>query len=143
MPEVVIARIEEFSAAHRLHNPELSDKENERVYGACNNPRGHGHNYTLEISVAGKPDPKTGYLVDLKLLGDIIRKLVISEVDHKHLNYDVAWLSGVIPSVENLVVKIWERLDGNIPGARLHKIRLFESARNFVEYRGPGTAEGK
>ncbi|MEP0815141.1 MAG: 6-carboxytetrahydropterin synthase [bacterium] len=138
MAEVVITRVEEFSAAHRLHNPALSDEDNARIYGYCNNPSGHGHNYRLEVSVAGEPDPKTGYLVDLKILRDLIRERIISEVDHKHLNTDVPWLAGIIPSVENLAVAFWERLDGRIPGARLYSIKLFETERNFVTYYGPG-----
>lgn len=136
MAEVIITRVEEFSASHRLHNPALTDEENARIYGYCNNPAGHGHNYRLEISVAGEPDSRTGYLIDLKILRDIIRERIIRDVDHRHLNSDVKWLDGVIPSVENLVVEFWKRLDGHLPAGRLHRIRLFETERNFVEYYG-------
>lgn len=138
MAEVIITRVEEFSASHRLHNPALTDEENARIYGYCNNPAGHGHNYRLEISVAGEADPATGYLIDLKILRDIIRDRIIRDVDHKHLNCDVEWLAGVIPSVENLVVEFWERLEGHLPAGRLHRIKLYETERNFVEYRGEG-----
>lgn len=138
MAEVTITRVETFSAAHRLHNPALSLEENERIFGYCNNPAGHGHNYRLEVSVTGEPDPATGYLVDLKELRDIIRERIIEDVDHKHLNEDVEWLAGIIPTVENLVIKFWERLDGSIPNARLSKIKLFETEQNYAEFSGKG-----
>ena len=92
-----VTRREVFSATHRLHNPDLSDIENEEIYDKCNNYHGHGHNYTLEVVVAGKVDPKTGYVIDLKRLKDIIIENIIDNVDHKHLNYDVDFLKGIIP----------------------------------------------
>ncbi|MCD6119809.1 6-carboxytetrahydropterin synthase [bacterium] len=140
MQEVVVTRIEEFSASHRMNNPELSNAENERIYGPCGNPGGHGHNYRLVVSVKGKMDPKTGYLVDLKKLGTIIHERIIRDVDHKHLNLDVPWLDGVIPSLENLVVKFWSRLEGHLPDGRLHRVRLYESERSFADYYGPGSS---
>jgi 6-pyruvoyltetrahydropterin/6-carboxytetrahydropterin synthase len=133
---VYISKILDFSAAHRLHNPVLTDEENCQIFDKCNNPNGHGHNYTLEVTVCGEPDPKTGYLIDLKVMKAIINKEIIEYVDHKHLNYDVAFLSGIIPTIENIVVKFWERLDGKFGNARLYKLKLHETPTSFVEFFG-------
>jgi 6-pyruvoyltetrahydropterin/6-carboxytetrahydropterin synthase len=126
----------EFSAAHRLFNPELTDKLNDEIFDKCNNYNGHGHNYLLEITVAGNPNPKTGYVIDLKKLKKIIINEIISKVDHKHLNYDVDFLRGIIPSAENLVVSFWKILENKITEGNLYKIRLYETQNSYVEYFG-------
>lgn len=131
-----ITRREVFSSAHRLHNTNLSDEENKNIFGKCNNPNGHGHNYTLEVIVAGEIDPKTGYVVDLKQLKDIIIENVIRKVDHKHLNHDVDFLKGINPTTENFAVKIWAQLVDKIPAGKLHSIKLYETENNYIEYKG-------
>ncbi|HTR81630.1 MAG TPA: 6-carboxytetrahydropterin synthase, partial [Bacteroidota bacterium] len=102
-----VTRKAHFSAAHRLFNPAFSDEKNLEVYDKCANPNGHGHNYNLEITVAGDPDPETGYVIDLKRLKKIIEEYFVSKVDHKHLNYDVDFLKGVIPTAENIAKACW------------------------------------
>ncbi|TAL71121.1 MAG: 6-carboxytetrahydropterin synthase [Bacteroidetes bacterium] len=125
-----------FSASHRLYNPEFSDEENERIFDKCNNFYGHGHNYTLEVTVAGEPNPKTGYIIDLKILKKIIQDEILSKVDHKHLNHDVEFLKGIIPTVENLAIAFWNRLENNFQDGKLHCIRLYETENSYVEYFG-------
>lgn len=136
---VEISRLEEFSASHRLHNPELSDEENRRLYGACNNPNGHGHNYELEVTVRGEVPAATGMVMNLADLMRILRENVLPSVDHKHLNHDVPFLEGVIPTAENIAIALWDLIEPEIEpyqGCRLHKIKLWESRSNSVEYRG-------
>ncbi|MAT39154.1 MAG: 6-pyruvoyl tetrahydrobiopterin synthase [Ectothiorhodospiraceae bacterium] len=133
---VYVTRKEHFSAAHRLYNPEWSDEKNQEVFGKCNNPAGHGHNYYVEVTVVGEPDPETGYVVDLKLLKRVIHDEVLSKVDHKNLNEDVSFLRGKIPTAENIAVGIWEQLIGKIPSGSLHSVKLYETEKNIVEYRG-------
>ena len=126
-----------FSAGHRLHRAELSDEENRRIYGKCNNPNGHGHNYWLEVTVAGSKDPVTGMVVDLKELDAVVRERVLDDVDHASLNDDVEWMRGVVPTTENLAEAIWMRLRGHVPApGSLFEVRLFETEKNFVAYRG-------
>ncbi len=138
MAEVIVTRRERFSAAHRLHNPSWSEEKNREVFGLCNNPSGHGHNYVIEVMVKGEPDPETGYVIDLKLLSDIIREEIISQVDHKHLNHDVDFLRGINPTVENLAIAFYERLSSRLagPNYRLHGVRIYETENNFGEYFG-------
>lgn len=136
MPRVRVTRRVHFSAGHRLHDPALSDEENREVFGACSNPHGHGHNYELEVTVEGDVDPKTGFVVDLARLRDLVRGRVVDEVDHANLNRDVDWMRGVNPSSENLAVQIWRRLEGELEGAELVSVRLWETPRNSAEYRG-------
>ncbi len=131
-----ITRRAGFSAAHRLYNPTFSDQQNQEVFDKCNNPNGHGHNYVLEVTVKGQPDPETGYVMDLKELGRVVDRYVVDRVDHKHLNHDVEELRGVIPTAENIAVIFWGLLEQHITGGRLHSIRLYESDNNFVEYFG-------
>ena len=131
-----ITRREVFSSSHRLHNTNLSDEENKTLFGKCNNPNGHGHNYTLEVVVAGEIDPKTGYVVDLKQLKEIIIEYVVKKVDHKHLNHDVDFLDGINPTTENFAVKIWEQLVNQIPSGKLFSIKLYETENNYIEYKG-------
>ncbi len=131
-----VTRREVFSATHRLFNPELTDDQNEEIFDKCNNYYGHGHNYVLEVVVAGDVNPKTGYVIDLKKLKRIVRENIISKVDHKHLNFDVEFMKGVIPTAENIVIKIWEQLENKIDEGNLYCVRLRETENNFVEYFG-------
>lgn len=133
---VYVTRKKTFSAAHRLYNPTFSDERNEAVFDKCNNFYGHGHNYTLEVTVRGVPDPETGYVIDLKRLRDLIDEVIIDKVDHKHLNYDVDFLHGIIPTVENLCVVFWQQLEHRLPSGELHRIRVFESENNVADYYG-------
>lgn len=133
---VYITRREVFAASHRLYNPEWSDEKNREVYDKCSNPNGHGHNYVLEVVVAGEVDPETGYLLDLKDLKEIIRTYVTNKLDHKFLNIDVEFLRGVIPTSENIVMHIWKELEDKIPRGKLFSIKLYETENNYVEYRG-------
>lgn len=133
---VYVTRRETFSASHRLFNPEFSDARNEEVFEKCSNPNGHGHNYELEVTVVGPVMDDTGYVVDLKLLKQIIRREVIAKVDHRHLNHDVDFLKGVIPTAENVARGIWNVLAAKIPSGRLFSIRLRETENNTVDYRG-------
>ncbi len=136
MPLVYVTRKVHFNAAHRLHNPERSDEWNRRVFGKCNNPNWHGHNYVLEVTVAGEPDPETGYVVDLSELKRIVEEKIVSKCDHANLNLDVDFLRGVMPSTENFAVAIWNELAPALPAGRLHSVRLHETDRNSAEYRG-------
>lgn len=133
---IFVTRIAEFSAAHRLYNPTFSDQQNEDVFDKCNNLYGHGHNYVLEVTVKGLPDPATGYVIDLKLLKRVLDERIIDLVDHKHLNFDVDFLRGVIPTVENLCVAFWNQLVDHLPSGELHSIKVWESDHNVAEYFG-------
>ena len=133
---VYITRRETFSASHRLYNPQLSDAKNVELFDKCANPNGHGHNYVLEVTVAGDPQKDTGYVIDLKDLKRIIRQEIIEKVDHKHLNHDVDFLKGMIPTSENIARAFWKILQPKIRGAELFSIRLQETENNSVEYRG-------
>ena len=133
---IFITRRETFSASHRLYNPQLSEARNLELFDKCANPNGHGHNYVLEVTVAGEPQEETGYVIDMKRLKDIIRRELISKVDHKHLNHDVDFLKDVIPTSENIAKAFWNVLKDKLGDARLHSIRLQETENNSVEYRG-------
>jgi 6-pyruvoyltetrahydropterin/6-carboxytetrahydropterin synthase len=133
---IYVTRKAQFAAAHRLFNPEFSPERNDAVFDKCNNPNGHGHNYTLEVTVRGIPDPLTGYVIDLKKLAAIIDEYLIDVVDHKHLNYDVPALRGIIPTAENIAYVFWQILEPRITDGTLHSIKVFESDNNFVEYLG-------
>jgi 6-pyruvoyltetrahydropterin/6-carboxytetrahydropterin synthase len=133
---VYVTRKAEFSAAHRLFNPKFSDEQNAAIFDKCNNPSGHGHNYTIEVTVAGDPDQGTGYVMDLKKLYRLMEKEILEKVDHKHLNYDVEFLKGIIPTAENLAISFWKILRPKITEGRLFSIRVYESEKNYVEYRG-------
>ena len=136
MPTVYITRKVHFNAAHRLHNPDKSEAWNREAYGKDNNPNWHGHNYELEVTVAGEPDPETGYVVDLGDLKEILHEQVLDKVDHKNLNLEVDFMDGVIPSSENFAIAIWNELEDALPAGDLHCVRLYETPRNVVEYRG-------
>jgi len=133
---VYVTRREVFSASHRLYNKNLTDAENEKLFGKCSNSNGHGHNYILEVVVAGNIDPMTGYVIDLSMLKKIIKEHVIKKLDHKNLNLDVDFLKDRIPSSENIAVGIWEQLVNVIPKGRLYSIKIYETENNFVEYKG-------
>jgi len=125
-----------FEAAHRLHNPAQSEDWNRRVFGKCNNPHGHGHNYVLEVSVDGAVDPATGYLIDMKELKDIIRRTVVDEVDHRHLSIEVPWLNGINTTAENLARAFFERIAPALPaGVCLAVVTVHETERNSATYR--------
>lgn len=129
----------EFSAAHRLHTSALSAEENQKVFGACNNLYGHGHNYEVEITLRAKEyDPNTGMVMNLSDLGDLINRKLFPDLDHKHLNHDVPWLKGLNPTAEVLARAIWERIDAEIPGNLLYRVVVWESRKNVVEYYGRG-----
>jgi 6-pyruvoyltetrahydropterin/6-carboxytetrahydropterin synthase len=136
MPVVYVTRKAHFNAAHRLHNPSKSDEWNERTFGKCNNPNWHGHNYILEVTVKGEPDPVTGYVIDLSELKSIMEEKVIEPCDHRNLNVDVPFMRGLMPSTENFVVAIWKELVDALPAGTLHRVRLFETERNMAEYYG-------
>lgn len=136
-PWVYVTRQLHFNAAHRLFNPAFSDEKNDRVFGKCNNVNGHGHNYEIEITVFGPVDPETGYVIDLKEIKDLAEEVIIQDCDHRHLNLDVPWLRGINPTAENLVIAFWNRLNPHFTSAKLFNIRLYETPRNFVDYRGP------
>jgi 6-pyruvoyltetrahydropterin/6-carboxytetrahydropterin synthase len=134
---VKVTRRVHFCAAHRLGREDWSAEENRRVFGDCSNPNWHGHNYELDVTVAGEIDEQTGFVYDLKELRDVVERFVIAEVDHRNLNLDVAWLRGTNPTTENLVVAIWHRLTGALPaGVELSRLVLWETPRNYVEYAG-------
>jgi 6-pyruvoyltetrahydropterin/6-carboxytetrahydropterin synthase len=135
MPIVTVTRRVHFNAAHRLHSPALSDAENRAVFGPCNNPNYHGHNYELEVSVEGEVDPTTGYVVDLGVVKRIAQETVVAALDHRNLNLDVPEFRDLNPTAENIAVVIWRKLEGKLPG-RLARIVLWETPRNWVEYRG-------
>ncbi len=125
-----------FSAAHRLYRADWDDAKNLEVFGACANPNGHGHNYELEVTVEGPVDPETGMVVNMKDLKAAVNEWVVDRVDHKHLNLDVPFLSGVIPTAENLAVAFWAALEPRVPAGRLHELRLQETERNIAIVRG-------
>ncbi|KUO59140.1 6-pyruvoyl tetrahydrobiopterin synthase [bacterium BRH_c32] len=133
---IYVTRREVFSSSHRLFNPKYNEEENNLIFGKCNNFNGHGHNYILEVVVAGDINPDTGYVIDLKMLKTIIIENVIKKVDHKNLNMDVDFLSGIIPTAENIAVGIWDQLKDKIPSGNLYAIKLYETENNYVEYKG-------
>jgi len=136
MATVTVTRRMTFNAAHRVHNPALSDDENRALFGKCNNPNWHGHNYVLEVSVAGDIDDRTGYVLDLAVVKRIVQEAVIDHVDHRNLNLEVDFMRGVIPTTENLVVACWRVLEPRFRPARLRRLRLWETENHYVEYEG-------
>lgn len=133
---VYVTRRETFSAAHRLFNPKFSDEENEKVFGKCSNPNWHGHNYILEVVIAGNPDPMTGFVINLSELKEIIKEVIIDQVDHKNLNTETGFMKGIIPSTENITIAIWKELLDKIPKGKLYSVKVSETENNFFEYRG-------
>jgi 6-pyruvoyltetrahydropterin/6-carboxytetrahydropterin synthase len=134
--KVKVSRKAHFNAAHRLYRPDWDDAHNERVFGKCNNPRFHGHNYELIVSVTGPIDPDTGFVIDMKVLKDLIRNEVEDGMDHKNLNEEVAEFKNVNPTAENIAVVIWNRLRPHIAASHDLEVQLFETPRNFVTYTG-------
>jgi 6-pyruvoyltetrahydropterin/6-carboxytetrahydropterin synthase len=135
---MLITRKADFSASHRCYNPAFSEEQNKALYGESADSHGHGHNYTIEVTLRGEPDPVTGMVIDLKLLKDVIQSEVIDPMDHRHLNYEVPPFDRVVPTAENLVREIWTRLDRALRfgNARLHSIRLYETEDLYVDYEG-------
>ena len=132
--KVAVSRKEHFNAAHRLFNPSWSDTKNEAVFGKCNNPNYHGHNYDLIVKLTGEIDEQTGYLIDLKLLSDTIQQYVLEKFDHKNLNEDCAEFKNLNPTAENIAVVIYNLLRPYINNTIEMQVRLYETERNFVEY---------
>ena len=134
MNKIAIVRCEHFNAAHRLHNKNWSDQKNKDVFGKCNNPNYHGHNYDLEVKVIGECDPETGYVIDTKILSDLIKKYVLDRYDHKNLNLDTQEFKDVNPTAENIAISIYNLLKPKLASNLELKIKLYETPRNFVEY---------
>ena len=137
---VYVSRKEHFNAAHKLYNPEWSREKNIEVFGPCANENWHGHNFELIVTIKGRPDPDTGFVVDLKKLSALIRDEVVEKLDHKNLNIDVDFMQGKLASCEVLIIEIWKILDAKLPSitrfGKMHGIRLYETPRNYVEYFG-------
>ena len=132
--KVAVYRKEHFNAAHRLNNPDWDEATNQRVFGKCNNPHFHGHNYELVVKVTGEPDPQTGYVMDMKILSDLVQENVLERFDHKNLNEDTAEFKNLNPTAENIAVVIYTILREKIDAILDLQVRLYETERNFVEY---------
>ncbi|MBT1703306.1 6-pyruvoyl trahydropterin synthase family protein [Chryseosolibacter indicus] len=132
--KIKVSRKEHFNAAHRLFQPNWSDQKNDEVFGKCNNPNYHGHNYELIVSIIGEPNPETGYVFDLKALSDLIKENVLHKFDHRNLNLDTEYFKNLNPTAENIAVVIWRILREKIDEKFELKITLYETERNFVEY---------
>jgi 6-pyruvoyltetrahydropterin/6-carboxytetrahydropterin synthase len=133
---VYLTRRAEFSASHYYHNPALSPEENQRLFGKCNNPHGHGHNYTLEVTIRGKVDPRSGFVVDLRQLKDTMHREVLDALDHRFLNKEIPEFAQLIPTTENLAITIWERLAPKLKAAELYRVRVYETPDLFVDVYG-------
>ncbi len=136
MARVTVTRRLRFNAAHRVFNPSFSDEDNEATFGKCNNPNWHGHNYTLDVSVDGEVSERTGYVMDLSKLKELVEREVVSVVDHRNFNLDVRFMQGLIPTSENIVVAFWRILQPAIAPAKLVRLVLWETENNYVEYTG-------
>ena len=132
--KIAVSRKEHFNAAHRLFNPTWSDEQNDAVFGKCNNPNYHGHNYEIIVTLVGIPDPETGYVFDMKILSDLIKEHVLKHFDHKNLNLDTPYFKNLNPTAENIAVVIWRILRQHIDTRYDLKVKLYETERNFVEY---------
>ena len=135
-PTLTVTRRLRFNAAHRVHNPALSPEENVAIFGKCNNPNWHGHNYTLDVSVTGPVDERTGYVLDLSIVRDTVKRELIDKVDHKNFNLDVDFMRGVNPTSENIIITFWRVLEPALLPARLTRLVLWETENNYVEYDG-------
>ena len=133
---MIISKKVEFAASHICRSPRLSDAENERVYGLAANPQGHGHNYVVEVAIQGEPDPVTGMILDLKKLKDVLEARVLAVYDHRLLNQEVASFADTVPTVENIAIDIWNRMDGHVAPGRLYSVRVHETSELYAEYRG-------
>ena len=136
MPIVTVTRRLQFNAAHRVHNPSLSDEENRRLFGKCNNPNWHGHNYILDVSVTGPVDERTVYVIDLAKVKEVVNREVIDKADHRNFNVDVEFTHGVIPTTENIIVAMWRVIEPHIAPGQLTRLVLWETPNNSVEYDG-------
>jgi len=136
MPRVTVTRRLRFNAAHRVYNPAFSDADNQSTFGKCNNPNWHGHNYTLEVSVTGPVDERTGYVVDLSALKQLVQREVIDKVDHRNMNLEVDFMRGINPTSENIVLACWRVLEPRVSPGTLTRLRLWETENNYVEYEG-------
>lgn len=136
MPSVTVTRVLRFNAAHRVHNPALSDEDNARLFGKCNNPNWHGHNYRLDVAVNGPIDARTGYVVDLAVVRDLVEREVIEKTDHRNFNIDVPYMQGIIPTTENIVVAMWRIIAPAVAPVRLVRLRLWETDQHYAEYEG-------
>lgn len=135
-PKAFVTRRMTFSAGHRLHNDALSAEENRRLYGKCDNPNGHGHNFVVEVTVAGEVDPVTGMVINLRDLKAVMTEVIEDGLDHRNLNVDVPAFEGINPTAENIAVVLWRLLAERLPAGALHEVRLLETENNFVSYRG-------
>lgn len=135
---VYLTRVEHFNAAHRLYNEHWSDEQNVEVFGKCANANWHGHNYELHVTVKGLPNEETGFIFNAKALGTLIKDIIIERVDHRNLNMDVDFMKGKFTSAENFAIGIWNELKPHVEkdGAQLHSVKLYETPRIYVEYRG-------
>ncbi|KAL0984029.1 hypothetical protein UPYG_G00136090 [Umbra pygmaea] len=131
-----ITRVQSFSACHRLHSPTLSDEQNKEIFGKCNNPNGHGHNYKVEVTVRGKIDCHTGMVMNITDLKQLIEEVVMIPLDHKNLDQDVPYFSDVVSTTENVAVYIWDNLVKRLPANLLYEIKIHETDKNIVVYRG-------
>ena len=136
MPLLTVTRRLTFNAAHRVHNPALSDQDNARLFGKCNNPNWHGHNYVLEVSVTGEPDPVTGYVIDLGQLKQLVERELLDHVDHRNFNVDIPEMAGTNPTSENIILMFWRVLEPALRPHTLTRLRLMETENNYVEYDG-------
>lgn len=136
MTKVSVYRLAHFNAAHRLNNPKWDKEKNQRVFGKCNNDNYHGHNYELEVKVTGEVDPETGYVIDLKILNDIINENIVERFDHKNLNLDTQEFASLNPTAENIAIVIWQILKSKLSENFYVSVKLYETPRNFVEYDG-------
>lgn len=133
---IYLTRRAEFSASHYYHNPKFSEEENRRVFGKCSNPHGHGHNYTLEVTVKGEVDPATGMVLNLKDLKKLLETEVLEAMDHKFLNAEVQAFAAAIPTTENIAIEIWNRLAPKLASGKLHRVRLYETQDLYADYYG-------
>jgi 6-pyruvoyltetrahydropterin/6-carboxytetrahydropterin synthase len=143
---ILLTRRATFSASHYYWNPEWSQEKNEAVFGRCANRNGHGHNYTVEVTVAGEPDPVSGFVVDLKWLKDVIEREVLSVYDHRHLNLEVPEFATAIPTTENIAIAVWKRLNGPVnavAGAKLSRVRIYETDDIFADFLGETGGEDR
>jgi 6-pyruvoyltetrahydropterin/6-carboxytetrahydropterin synthase len=133
---VYLTRKVEFSASHHYHNSDFTSEENQRIFGKCNNPNGHGHNYTLEVTVKGSVNPQTGFVVDLKQLKVVMNTEVVDALDHRYLNKEVAEFAQQIPTTENIAIAVWKRLQGKLNVAKLHRVRIYETPDLWADFYG-------
>lgn len=135
--KVTLTRRYSFSASHRLHSSKMTEAENQRLYGKCNNPYGHGHNYEVEVTLAGPIDPATGMIANLAELDAFVQQQVLADFDHRYLNEEIPVFKKTVPTTENLCIEIYNRLKA-FPGARLERVRIEETSKNSFEYSGNG-----